>query len=297
VRVTAVYTYPVKGCFRTEHREAQVEPWGLRGDRCFMIVDGSDAMLTQREEPRLVRVKPELDGDRLVLRSAGMADLTVAVRAGEPLDVKVFSDPVRASRVDPTADEWLGTVLGRPVRLLWLVDPTRRPVNPSYSRPTDRVSLADAVPLLLANARSLDVLNDWLLEADSPEWPLPMSRFRPNIVVDGAPAWSEDAWTGRRMRIGDVWFRTPRQAPRCVVTTTDQDTGERGHEPLRILGRYRNIDQSLLFGLGLIPDRHNGDGADKVVADGADKVVGDSADNVVGDSFGRVAVGDGVFVE
>jgi uncharacterized protein YcbX len=275
VRVSAVYTYPIKGCFRTEHREAQVQPWGLRGDRRFVVADDADSMLTQREEPRLVHVKPELDGDRLVLRSPGMADLAVTVRAGEPVDVKVFVDPVRVCRVDPAADEWLSTVLGRPARLLWLDDPTRRPVKPAFSRPADRVSLADATPLLLANARSLDVFNDWLLEADSPEWPLPMSRFRPNIVVDGTPAWAEDGWTGRRMRIGDVWFRAPRQAPRCVVTTTDQDTGDRDREPLRTLGRYRNIDQALLFGLGLIPDR------------GA----------AAGDVVGRIAVGDEVLVD
>lgn len=254
MRVTAVYTYPIKGCFRTEHREAAVEPWGLTGDRRFMVVDDADVMLTQREEPRLVRVKPELRGDRLTLRSAGMADLDVAVVAGEPIDVKIFSDVVQASRV-PAADGWLGAVLGRTARLLWLDDPTARPSKAGFSRAGDRVSFADGFPLMLANARSLDMLNDWLVEADSPEWPLPMSRFRPNLVVDGAPAWAEDAWTGRRVRVGDVWFRAPKQAGRCVVTTTDQDTGDRGREPLRTLARYRNVEQSLLFGLCLIPDQ------------------------------------------
>jgi uncharacterized protein YcbX len=254
VRVTAVYTYPIKGCFRTEHREAVVEPWGLQGDRRFMVVDDADTMLTQREEPRMVRVRPELRGDRLTLRAAGLDDLVLTVAAGEPVEVKVFADAVRASRV-PAADAWLGAALGRPARLLWLDDPTVRPGKPGFSRADDRVSLADAFPVMLANTRSLDMLNDWLVEADSPEWPLPMSRFRPNLVVDGAPAWAEDVWTGRRLRVGDVWFRAPRQAPRCVVTTTDQDTGERGREPLRTLARYRNIEQSLLFGLCLIADQ------------------------------------------
>lgn len=291
MRVTAVYTYPIKGCFRTEHRAAAVEPWGLRGDRRFLVTDDTDVMLTQREEPRLVRVKPWLDGDRLVLTSPGMPDLPVAVRAGDRVEVKVFVDPVRASRLDPAADEWLATMLGRPARLLWLDDPTGRPVKAGYGVPTDRVNLADAFPLLLANAASLDVFNDWLVEDDSPEWPLPMSRFRPNLVVEGVPAWAEDGWIGRRLCIGGVWYRAPRQAGRCLVTTTDQDNGDRGREPLRTLARYRNIDQALLFGLNLIPDVTAAGDEIGTVANG--DAVGTVAN---GDAVGTVAVGDEVLV-
>jgi uncharacterized protein YcbX len=80
-----------------------------------------------------------------------------------------------------------------------------------------------------------------------------MTRFRPNIVVDGAPAWAEDSWLGRRLRIGSAIFAVDSHCGRCVVTTTDQDTGERGHEPLRTLGRYRAIGASLAFAVSLVP--------------------------------------------
>ena len=81
-----------------------------------------------------------------------------------------------------------------------------------------------------------------------------MARFRPNIEVSGAPAWAEDGWVGQRVRVGDVVFRVVKGYGRCVVTTTDQDTGVRGREPLRTLGRHRNVDQELLFALALIPE-------------------------------------------
>ena len=80
-----------------------------------------------------------------------------------------------------------------------------------------------------------------------------MTRFRPNLVVDGAPAWAEDDWVGRRLRIGDRMFRAAGPCDRCVVTTTDQETGVRTKEPLRTLGRHRNVKQKLLFGLNLVP--------------------------------------------
>ncbi|HZD98657.1 MAG TPA: MOSC N-terminal beta barrel domain-containing protein [Micromonosporaceae bacterium] len=254
MHVTGLHTYAIKGCYRTDVAEASVEPWGFAGDRRFMIVDDGYRMLTQREEPGLVRIRPELSWRQLKLRAAGHDDLVVDVVAGELVDTNVHSSLLQGALVDEIADKWISTVLGRTAHLLWLDDPTRRRINPDYSLDTDRVSFADGYPVLLANAASLDVLNDWLFEAQSLEGPLPMTRFRPNIVIGGAVPWAEDVWTGRRIRVGDVVFRVPKPCDRCVVTTTDQETGERGHEPLRTLARYRNVDQGLMFATNLIPD-------------------------------------------
>jgi uncharacterized protein YcbX len=254
MRVSSLHTYPIKGCYRTDHSELIVEPWGPRGDRRWVIIDADGVMVTQRQISDLVRIKPRADGNRLHLTADGHPDLAVDCEPGELVDMKVFSDPVRATPVGEAADAWLSAVLDHKVRLLWLDDPTRRPIQPEWSEPTDRVSLADEFPLLICNAASLAWLNDALLESGSDEGPLPMTRFRPNIVVDGARAWVEDDWLGRRMRLGDAVFRVVKGHGRCVVTTTDQDTGVRGREPLRTLARFRNVDQSLLFGVVLIPD-------------------------------------------
>jgi uncharacterized protein YcbX len=81
-----------------------------------------------------------------------------------------------------------------------------------------------------------------------------MMRFRPNVVVDGAPAWAEDDWLGGRLRIGGTIFRAAKSCARCVVTTIDQETGEKGRQPLRALGQHRRDGDALLFGINLIPD-------------------------------------------
>ena len=254
MRVSALHTYPIKGCYRTDHRDAVVEPWGLVGDRRWVIIDAGGSMLTQREEPGLVRIKPTADGSRLRLHADGHPDVTVASAPGELVDFKVHRTPVRASPVGAAADGWLSTVLDREVRLLWLDDPTRRPVHEDFSEPGDRVSFADDFPVSLGNLASLNVLNDLIIEAGSDEGPLPMARFRPNIEVSGATPWAEDDWAGGRLRVGDVMFRAPKGLSRCVVTTTDQEAGTRGREPLRALGRHRNVRQELLFALALIPE-------------------------------------------
>lgn len=256
MRVASIHTYPIKGCHRRDHDTAEVEPWGLRGDRRWLVVEPGGSMITQRDIPRLAAVVPSyVDGGALMLRTPGSADLVVAQPVGgDRVEVKVWDSVVTATLAGAAADEWLSRALDHRVCLGWLDDPTRREIEPGYGRDTDRVSFADGYPLLATTTASLDSLNGWLLEAGSPEGPLPMTRFRPNVVVSGSGAWNEDGWLGRRIRIGAVEFRAVKTCDRCVVTTTDQETGERGHEPLRTLARYRNIGQKLVFGMNLIPD-------------------------------------------
>jgi uncharacterized protein YcbX len=255
MRVTALHTYPIKGCRRMDHGRASVEPWGLAGDRRWMVVDPTGEAITQREAPGLTGVRPDSRPDGVLsVRAAERPDLSVSEPADGPLvEVSVFGQPIVAAYAGDAARVWFSTALGRDARLVWLADPTQRPVY--RDRPSvGRVSLADRFPLALANAASLDAVNGWLAAAGSAEGPLPMTRFRPNVVVAGAPPWAEDAWTGGRIRIGSAVFRVPGPIARCVVTTTDQETGERNHEPLRVLGRHRNVDQRLLFATGLVPD-------------------------------------------
>ncbi|MER5453894.1 MOSC N-terminal beta barrel domain-containing protein [Micromonospora sp. NPDC002389] len=256
MRLTEISTYPIKGCHRIGHTEVGVAPWGLDGDRRWMVVDAEGVGVTQREVTALVRVHARPGPGGLLLRADGQPDLPVP----EPVDV----DPVpvrtfrrRLLRVDalpavPAADAWLSAVLDRPVRLVWLAAPARHiEAGRKKHDPGDRVSFADAYPVLLTSTASLAALGDWLTAAGAE--PVPMTRFRPNLVVDGAPAWAEDGWEGRPLRIGGVAFRAAGPSARCLVTTTDQETGVRGREPLRTLARHRNIGRQLLFGLNVVP--------------------------------------------
>lgn len=251
-RVTSLHTYPIKGCHRLDHDAADVEPWGLAGDRRWLVIDPTGRAVTQRDTTLLTAVQPLPYEGGLVLRVAGRPDLKVSAPQGPLIPVTVWNSVVPATVADPAAADWLTALLGRQVRLVWLDDPTRRPVNPKYATDADRVSFADGYPLLLANTASLNAVNDWLCEAG--DEPVPMTRFRPNVVVHGSPPWAEDHWVGGRVRIGGVDFRAAKPADRCVVTTIDQETGERGRQPLHVLGRYRRDERGLLFGLLLIPD-------------------------------------------
>jgi hypothetical protein len=255
LRLTSIWRYPVKSCRGEELAEASVEPWGLAGDRRWMIVDSAGKVVTAREFPRLVLVAPRLDGaGTFTLTSPDLPDLTISVPDGSDLvPVDVWDSHVLAALASEAAGQWLTKVVGEPVRLVYLDDPTRRPTNPEHSLPTDRVSFADGYPLLLTSEESLAAVNGWIAEGTkAAEGPIPMRRFRPSVTVAGADAWAEDGW--RRLRIGPVTFRNAKGCDRCVLTTIDPDTAAKGHEPLFALARHRRWDQKVWFGINLIPD-------------------------------------------
>src|SRR5690606_28095292 len=119
-----------------------------------------------------------------------------------------------------------------------------RPVDKKYAVNQETVSFADAMPYLIIGQRSLDDLNDKLQE------PLPMNRFRPNLVFSGGEAFAEDSW--ERVRIGECTFKVTKPCARCVLTTVDQETGNTGKEPLKTLATYRSVDKKVLFGQNMI---------------------------------------------
>jgi uncharacterized protein len=252
--VSALARYPVKSCRGEALDEAVVEPWGLAGDRRWMVVDADGEVITAREVHRLLLVRPQLVPNGLELTAPDLPALPVPVPDGrERMLVGIWGSHVDAACADPSADAWFTKLVGSTARLVYLDDPTARPTNPLRTRPEDRVSFADGYPLLLTSSASLDVLNDRIAEGPrADEGPLPMTRFRPSVVVDGAPAWAEDDW--RELRIGGVPFRAVKGCDRCVLTTLDPDTAAKGMEPITTLARYRRFDGKTWFGINLVPD-------------------------------------------
>lgn len=254
LRLTGLRRYPVKSCRGEDLEAAQVEPWGLDGDRRWMVVDAGGEVVTAREANALVLITPEITDRGLRLRSPDRADLLVdRPGPGPHLEVTIWDDRVPARLADDGAHAWLSEVIGRPLRLVHLDDPRRRPVDPDVGAPGAVVSFADGFPMLLASEESLAQLNTWI--ADGPraaDGPLPMTRFRPNLVVAGAEAFAEDGWS--RIRVGEVAFRVLTPCIRCVLTTIDPDTAARTKEPLVTLARHRRFGQKLLFAMNLVPE-------------------------------------------
>lgn len=249
--------YPVKSCRGEALSTATVEPWGLQGDRRWMLIDEAGDQVTAREIHRMVLIEPRIHMDGLSITAPDLPVLDVPIPDGRNrIDCRVHGKPIDAALAGTEADAWFGKATGTDVRLVYLDDPTQRPTNPDFTTPDDRVSLADGYPLLLTNEASLDALNDRIAEGRLPDnadsGPLPMRRFRPSIVVHGADPWVEDDW--RTVRVGAARFRVVKGCDRCVMTTIDPWTAAGGKEPIATLARHRAWDGKTWFGIFLVPD-------------------------------------------
>lgn len=229
--------YPVKGCAGATPAEAWMTPAGLAHDRSFMVVDDEGVFRTQRRDPRLAVIRPAVgeDGTRLTLGAPDTEPLTLPVdTSGARRRVELFGTAFRGIDQGDAVAEWLSEVLGAPSRLVR--------VPPEHDRVTDgRVpgtsGYADSSAVHVISRSTLAHLDRKLAETGTP--PLPMSRFRPNVVIDGWPEpHTEDR--AHRLRIGTTELAYAKVAIRCAVVLVDQRTGHRpGPEPLRTLARYR----------------------------------------------------------
>ena len=240
MHLSALYLYPVKSLRGYAMTESNVDSLGLAGDRRFMLVDETGRFLTQRTLPRMALVATALTAGTLTLSAEGAGSIAVSTApdpAASLRNVSVWkSEGLLAEDCGDAPAQWLSGFLQVKCRLVRIGSKFMRPVlKPDVTGPGDVVSFADSVPFLIVSEASLHDLNDRLVGKG--EEALPLDRFRPNLVVAGAAAFAEDTWT--RFRIGALTFHAAGPCARCAITTTNQQTAERGREPLRTLATYR----------------------------------------------------------
>lgn len=271
--LSGLFIYPVKGLRGNSVTSADVDPLGLVGDRRFLVVDDAGEFQTQRTMPRMAQISTELAGGQLRLRADGAGSISVPLRAAAPATLRTVwiwrSKDLQAEDCGRDVSAWLSALLGKTCHLVRIGEAFRRPVLERRApRPgetlvegrvltSDLFHFADGFPFIVISEASLANLNDRLVSTGAE--PVPMNRFRPNFVVSGAPAFGEDTWS--RARIGDIVVRSGGACARCIVTTTDQATGERGHEPLSTLSTFRRdpTDSTRInFGLNLTHETKSG---------------------------------------
>lgn len=247
--ITALNIYPVKSCKGIALDKARAAITGFEHDRQWLITNPEGRFITQREEPRLALIDTAIIDGSLRLSSTDAGTLDVAADAtGPSVEVTCWKDRCAAFDMGERAAQWLAAHLGKPYRLVRF-DPSReRLANPEWTRDVKALNqFSDGYPYLVISQASLDDLNSRLPS------PLPMNRFRPNIVVEGLPAYGEDRVD--EFRMDGVALRGVKPCTRCIITTTNQATAEReGDEPLRTLRSYRFSPplKGVLFGRNAI---------------------------------------------
>jgi len=243
-----LYIYPIKSLAGIRLTAAKVAERGFELDRRWMLVDESGTFLTQRKFPLMAQFKVEIAPDGLIVypdfAPKNKINIPFEAEIDAQVAVRIWDDQMVAQLVGTQIDEWFSELLNKPVRLVKMPLTTHREISPKYAENGEAVSFADAMPYLIIGQESLNDINARL---DSP---VPMDRFRPNIVFSGGSAFAEDSW--KHIRIGEVDFRVTKPCARCVMITIDQATSNQGKEPLKTLSTYRKVGNKVLFGQNMM---------------------------------------------
>lgn len=235
-RIASLHIYPVKSCRGIDVADVLITPTGLEWDRRWIIVKANNQFITQRSHPQLATITVAVGNGRLTLSADGHEPVGVdAQQAGASRRTRVWDDDCSGIDAGDVAAAWLTRVLGESMRLLRMDPDVPRNANPKYAGPVQQpITFTDGYPVLMISNESLVELNKRLPA------PIPMTRFRPNVVIEGVAAHAEDAMA--LFRIGPVVLRGVKLCTRCPVTTTDQLSGARDphQQPLRALGKYRH---------------------------------------------------------
>ena len=250
LKLSEIYIYPIKSLGGIRLEKSNITTRGLENDRRFMLVDENGQFLSQREYPQLAIFQTEIESDFLKItdKKTGQ-NLKVSLSPNSKissLSVTIWDDETTAIEVSQEASEWFTQTLGISARLVFMHDESQRKIESNYALIGDEItSFSDGYPILIAGQSSLDDLNHRL------ENPVNINRFRPNFVFTNGEPFEEDAW--HEFNIANVRFFGVKPCSRCIMTTIDQETGEKkGKEPLLTLNKYRKAGNRILFGQNVI---------------------------------------------
>ena len=250
LKLSEIYIYPIKSLGGIRLDATNITTRGLEKDRRFMLVDENGRFLSQREYTQLAIFKTEIEGEYLkITHKKGGQTIKVNLSPSSqstPIQVTIWDDETTAIEVSQEASNWFTQALGIPTRLVYMHEESQRKVESNYALTGDEItSFSDGYPILIIGQSSLDDLNNRL------ENPVNINRFRPNLVFTDGEPFEEDAW--HEFTVGGVRFFGVKPCARCIMTTIDQETGEKkGKEPLLTLNKYRKAGNRILFGQNVL---------------------------------------------
>lgn len=250
LKVSELYIYPIKSLAGIKVSHAEVTDRGFKYDRRWMLIDENDRFISQREVAAMALLKVAIENNALQVNfNETSIKIDLNTENKELIKVSIWDDECLAQLVDEKADQWFTNVLGMKCRLVYMPDEALRTTDPKYAPDGSVTSFADAYPFMMISQASLDELNGRL------DTPLPMDRFRPNIVITGASPFQED--TINEFEMGGIRFFGIKLCARCNIPTIDQQTAVAGKEPSKTLAKYRLKNKKIYFGQNLI---HAGSG-------------------------------------
>jgi uncharacterized protein len=256
--ISELYIYPVKSLGGIKVNSAELTDRGFKYDRRWMLVDDENRVLTQREHPQMALLRTSVTENGIYVYPKNNPSENILIPFSyfpdKKIVVNIWDDFCEAAIVSDKLNEWFSATLSVPCKLVHMPDDSFRKVDERYAVTKNEItSFSDAYPILIVSQESMNDLNSRLPDE------LPMTRFRPNMVVAGCEPYEED--TMRHFIINGIDFFGVKLCARCAIPTINQDTAEKAKEPTRTLYTYRKRDNNVYFGQNVL---YHGTGVIKV---------------------------------
>ncbi|WKZ69830.1 MAG: MOSC domain-containing protein [Melioribacteraceae bacterium] len=255
--VSEIYIYPIKSLGGFSVESTEVTDRGFKHDRRWMLVDNNNSFLSQRKHKQMSLLQTELSGSKLKVFAKNYPNDKVEIPIEQEIKKTskaiVWDDEVNVIESNEEINEWFSNYLNIECKLVHMPDDSLRKVDQRFANNNEITNLSDGYPFLIIGQESLNLLNSKLDE------PLPINRFRPNLVFAGGLPHDEDTW--KKFLINEIVFKPVKPCARCVITTIDQSNANQGIEPLKTLATYRSVENKVMFGMNLL---HEGNGIIKI---------------------------------
>ncbi|WP_436872702.1 MOSC domain-containing protein [Acinetobacter haemolyticus] len=253
MHVSQLFHYPVKSLRGNALTEMEIDSFGPKWDRRWMLVDHEGRFITQRQCAIMGQISVEVFAETVRFEFQGdEVTLSLEEAQGQVDDrlITVWQDQLQGNRIDHPVNQWFSQILGREACLVFMPQRTLRQVDLEYAQQGDRVGFADGFPFLIIGEASVEFL------AEKVGFPLDVQRFRPNIVISGCEAFAEDHW--KQIQIGEIKFDLVKPCSRCVIPTIDLKTSQKQPEVMQAMLAYRKQGNKVMMGQNAL---HRGIGA------------------------------------
>ena len=253
IQISQLFHYPVKSLKGVQLSEMEVDTFGPKWDRRFMLADQSGRFLTQRRYPTMGQIAVRMTDDQLLLMHAGV-EKSLSISELNQFDchqpVTVWKDKVNARIIQHDINQWISGILQLDVMLCFMDKDTHRQVDLKYAKQGDRASFVDGFPFLIMTEASVGFLSDQLGRE------LAIERFRPNIVISGCDAFAEDGW--KKIAINGIEFDIVKSCARCVIPSLDLKTSAKQEDVVQVMLKHRKQAKGVMVGQNAI-HRHTGE--------------------------------------
>lgn len=250
--ISQLWIYPIKSCRGILLDKVELDKMGFRYDRRMMVVDENFNFITQRTHAKMALIDIKIENDTLIISAEGFSKISLPLepKNGKLIECKVWEDNCNALAFSDDANHWFSDYLQTNCTLVYMPETTQRIVDEKFNTTKATTAFSDGFPILMATEASLDFLNEKL------EQKIDMKRFRPNLVISGAIPFEDDNW--RLIKIGEILMQVLKPCTRCVITTINPETAQKGAEPLLTLSKFRKFDNKIKFAQNVIHLNHTG---------------------------------------